>query len=169
MATTSLPDMGAVGRGINSRLTILENGKAGLESPNFTGSPMAPTAPRGTNNTQIATTAFVQDAVSNVSFDTSVFARLDGAAFTGVVTVQTPTATTHAATKGYVDTGLGNKANTNSPTLTGTPKAPTATTGTKTTQLATTAFVHQEFDETKNLAEGVYGAFTSFNTDNGIV
>ena len=87
MATTSLPDMGAVGRGINSRLTILENGKAGLESPNFTGSPMAPTAPEGTKNTH----------------------------------------------------------------------------------LATTAFVHQEFDETKNLAEGVYGAFTSFNTDNGIV
>ncbi len=33
-------------------------------SPTFTGIPTAPTAPAGTNNTQLATTAFVQSAVS---------------------------------------------------------------------------------------------------------
>lgn len=32
-------------------------------SPNFTGTPTAPTASRGTNTTQIATTAFVQEAI----------------------------------------------------------------------------------------------------------
>ena len=38
--------------------------KAPLASPAFTGIPNAPTASSGTNTTQIATTAFVQAAVS---------------------------------------------------------------------------------------------------------
>jgi hypothetical protein len=37
-------------------------GAAPLDSPNFTGVPTAPTAASGTDTTQIATTAFVQDA-----------------------------------------------------------------------------------------------------------
>lgn len=41
--------------------------KADTNSPTFTGSPLAPTANSGTNNTQIATTAFVTTAV-NASF-----------------------------------------------------------------------------------------------------
>ena len=36
-----------------------------ISSPSFTGTPLAPTASSGTNTTQIATTAFVQAAVSN--------------------------------------------------------------------------------------------------------
>jgi len=43
-------------------------------------------------------------------------------------------------------TALDLKANLASPTLTGTPAAPTATTGTNTTQIATTAFVQAEID-----------------------
>lgn len=39
--------------------------KANLNSPTFTGSPKAPTAAAGTNNTQIATTEFVKTAVDN--------------------------------------------------------------------------------------------------------
>lgn len=39
--------------------------KAPLASPTFTGSPKAPTAAAGTNNTQIATTAFVKTAIDN--------------------------------------------------------------------------------------------------------
>ena len=39
--------------------------KAPIESPTLTGTPEAPTASAGTNTTQIATTAFVQTAVSN--------------------------------------------------------------------------------------------------------
>jgi hypothetical protein len=38
--------------------------KADLESPAFTGTPTAPTATSGDNSTQIATTAYVQDAVT---------------------------------------------------------------------------------------------------------
>jgi len=39
-------------------------GKADLASPAFTGTPTAPTATAGTNDTQIATTAFVQSTIS---------------------------------------------------------------------------------------------------------
>ena len=39
--------------------------KAALNSPTFTGTPKAPTAATGTNNTQLATTEFVQIAISN--------------------------------------------------------------------------------------------------------
>lgn len=41
--------------------------KAPLNSPNLTGTPTAPTAAAGTNTTQIATTAFVHDAVAGLS------------------------------------------------------------------------------------------------------
>jgi len=41
------------------------NEKAPLASPEFTGTPKAPTAAVGTNTTQIATTAFVKQAVDN--------------------------------------------------------------------------------------------------------
>lgn len=43
----------------------LESNKANLASPTFTGTPKAPTAAAGTNDTQLATTAFVQNALSN--------------------------------------------------------------------------------------------------------
>lgn len=43
------------------------NLKANIDSPTFTGSPKAPTAAKGTNNTQIATTAFVMAAVNAIS------------------------------------------------------------------------------------------------------
>ena len=41
--------------------------KANLASPVFTGTPTAPTATAGTNNTQIATTAFVNNAIASAS------------------------------------------------------------------------------------------------------
>lgn len=41
------------------------NVKADIASPTFTGTPKAPTVTAGTNNTQIATTAFVQGAVTS--------------------------------------------------------------------------------------------------------
>ena len=42
-------------------------GKADLNSPDLTGTPTAPTAVAGTNNTQIATTAFVKNAVDTAT------------------------------------------------------------------------------------------------------
>lgn len=51
----------------------IDNGTlALLESPSFTGTPTAPTAAAGTNTTQIATTAFVQSAIS------TLLSELDG-------------------------------------------------------------------------------------------
>ena len=44
-----------------------DTSKANLASPTFTGTPKAPTAASGTNTTQIATTAFVQSAISGLS------------------------------------------------------------------------------------------------------
>ena len=50
---------------VNDAKTVLGLGnKADLASPTFTGTPKAPTATAGTNTTQIATTAFVQSALS---------------------------------------------------------------------------------------------------------
>jgi len=43
------------------------SGAAPLASPTFTGTPAAPTASAGTNTTQLATTAFVTDAVSTAN------------------------------------------------------------------------------------------------------
>ncbi|EMQ3638775.1 tail fiber protein, partial [Escherichia coli O16:H48] len=40
------------------------NKKAPLNSPALTGTPTTPTAPQGTNNTQIASTAFVMAAIA---------------------------------------------------------------------------------------------------------
>lgn len=91
-------------------------GAAALASPTFTGTPAAPTATPGTSTTQLATTAFTAAAVA----------------------VETVRAT---AAEGAITTSLAAYAPLASPTLTGTPAAPTATPGTSTTQLATTAFV----------------------------
>lgn len=41
-----------------------DTSRAPIESPTFTGTPAAPTATAGTNTTQLATTAFVQTAIS---------------------------------------------------------------------------------------------------------
>ena len=49
-----------------SGLVTLLAAKAPLADPSFTGVPLAPTATAGTNTTQIATTAFVGTAVSNL-------------------------------------------------------------------------------------------------------
>lgn len=43
--------------------------KANLNSPSFIGTPTAPTTAIGTNNTQIATTAFVTSAITNTVFN----------------------------------------------------------------------------------------------------
>lgn len=105
-----------------TRATAAEALLAPKASPALTGTPTAPTATGGTNTTQLATTAFVQAAT--------------GALTSGVSSVNTRTG---AVTLSLSDiTGAAPLA---SPTLTGTPAAPTAAPGTNTTQLATTAFV----------------------------
>jgi hypothetical protein len=51
--------------GVTSNVQTQLDNKAGLASPAFTGSPTAPTQASGTNNTTIATTAFVQQVAFN--------------------------------------------------------------------------------------------------------
>ena len=53
--------------GVTSNVQTQLDGKAGLASPAFTGTPTAPTASTGTNTTQVATTAFVQQTAFNSS------------------------------------------------------------------------------------------------------
>jgi hypothetical protein len=106
---------------------------APLASPALTGTPTAPTATAGTNTTQVATTAYVGTAINNLidgapaTLDTlnEIAAALaDTANFSDTVVLKTgstmsgalamgtnkitgmgtPTVSTDAATKGYVDT-----------------------------------------------------------------
>lgn len=51
--------------GVTGNIQNQLNAKANIANPTFTGTPKAPTAAAGTNSTQIATTAFVQTAVSS--------------------------------------------------------------------------------------------------------
>lgn len=52
--------------GVTSNIQTQLNAKAPLASPTLTGKPKAPTATSGTNTTQIATTAFVQNEIGNL-------------------------------------------------------------------------------------------------------
>jgi hypothetical protein len=134
--------------------------KANLASPTFTGTPAAPTAAPNTNSTQIATTAYVDAAVSAAGGGTissingengptiTLAVGTTGTDFAVANTADTVTfnlPTASATNRGALSsadwTTFNNKAPTASPTFTGTPVAPTAAPGTNTTQLATTAFV----------------------------
>lgn len=67
--------------------------KAALVSPTFTGVPLAPTAAAGTNNTQLATTAFTKTAIDNAKVDTAL-TGVPTAPTAGVGTNNTQIATT---------------------------------------------------------------------------
>jgi hypothetical protein len=96
--TVTLPSTTSVGTvtsseigylsGVTSALQTQINNKASLASPALTGIPTAPTAAAGTNTTQIATTAYVLNAVAG-GIDLSSYATIS-----------------------YVDTGLAGKAST---------------------------------------------------------
>ncbi len=114
--------------------------KATIISPTFTGTPAAPTAAVGTNTTQLATTAFVNAEIANdvPAASESVAGRVELATAAETTAGTDDTKAVHPA---GLKVELDKKAPTNSPTFTGTPAAPTATAGTNTTQIATTAFV----------------------------
>ena len=98
------------------------SGAAPLASPALTGSPTAPTPTSGDNTTKIATTAFVKAAIDAAPVAVSSVAGKTGAVTLAVADVS----------------GAAPLA---SPALTGTPTAPTPTSGDNTTKVATTAFV----------------------------
>lgn len=112
---------------------LADFGIAPVASPGLTGVPTAPTAAPGTNTTQLANTAFVAAAIA---------ALID--ASPGALDTLNELAAALGDDANYAATitaALALKAPLASPTLTGTPAAPTAAPGTNTTQLATTAFV----------------------------
>jgi hypothetical protein len=131
---------------VDQQLAFINQTFAPLMSPAFSGVPTAPTAAPGSATGQLATTAFVMNAIS--SGDGGGVASFNGRA--GAVTL------TAADLSGVGGALLA------SPSFTGFPLAPTATPGTNTTQLATTAFVMAA------VAGGTAGV-ASFNTRTGVV
>lgn len=118
---------------------------APLDSPAFTGTPTAPTAAPGTSTTQIATTAFVDDAVTGgvkgpASATNNAIALFNGT--TGKLIKDSAVLLSSLATNAGVAATYAPLA---SPALTGNPTAPTATVGDNDTSIATTAFVQAEF------------------------
>lgn len=211
--TTQIATTAFVNTVVNYELGVLEadltsdfnsslNLKAAIASPDFTGTPTAPTAAAGTNTTQIATTAFVQQenncVIISYSSSSMTAEQLWAAVNIAYIankevilktsmnnhTVYTPLAYYgnvseqqgfyfhyiddfsagyitvseflvyryhHWNGSGYTDsfgvstTRIAKKVPLlDSPAFTGTPTAPTAASGTNTTQIATTAYVQTE-------------------------
>ncbi|MCD6763572.1 phage tail protein [Escherichia coli] len=103
------------------------------ESPTLTGTPKAPTPAKGNNTTQIATTAFVQAAIT--ALINGAPATLDTLKEIAAAINNDPKFST------TINNALALKAPLSSPALTGTPTAPTAAQSVNNTQIATTAFV----------------------------
>jgi hypothetical protein len=166
-------------------VTALTLPYAPIDSPNFTGYATSLTPPLGTANGQIATTAYVMNAVAEsttgvVSFNGRTGIVVLGAAdltaaggallasptFTGTPAAPTAapgTSTTQLATTAFVMANSGTGfAPINSPAFTGVPTAPTAAVNTNTTQIATTAFVI-------SMINSVDAGVTTFNGRTGAV
>ncbi|HIA2681806.1 TPA: phage tail protein [Escherichia coli] len=103
------------------------------ESPTFTGTPKAPTPAAGNNTTQVATTAFVQAALTAII--NGAPATLDTLKEIAAAINNDPNFST------TINNALALKAPLSSPALIGTPTAPTAAQSVNNTQIATTAFV----------------------------
>lgn len=192
---------------------IITTTYAKVDSPVFTGTPSAPTADLTTNTTQIATTAFVKSAISNLvnsspdtldtlkelasalgndaNFSTTVTNALANkqpldatlTALSGVTTsaneliystdsdnfsstsLTSFARTMLAANDASSIRNILNTPNIDSPSLTGTPTAPTAAIGTNTTQLATTAFVKSAIDKDLGASSAIIISKTILSTD----
>ena len=140
----------------NRTITNALNLKAPLSSPAFTGIPTAPTATAGTNTTQIATTAFVQAAITNNAITIDIDDALNNNS-------------SNPVENQVITAALNNKAPLNNAALTGTPTAPTAAAGTNTTQIATTGFVQTAINNYTDIfkagylttAEQLYDAYSN--------
>jgi hypothetical protein len=128
-------------------------GGAPLASPTFTGIPAAATAASGTSTNQLATTAFVMDALSGVTSGVASFNARTGAV---VLTSADLSSAGGALAASTVSTFNGRSGSVNliandisgasgallaSPAFTGAPSAPTPAPGDNSTRIATTAFV----------------------------
>ncbi|ENG4783927.1 tail fiber protein [Salmonella enterica subsp. enterica serovar Derby] len=107
--------------------------KAPLDSPHLSGTPTSPTPEPGTNNAQIANTAFVKAAITTLI--NGAPSTLDTLKEIAAAINNDPNFST------TINNALALKAPLASPALTGIPTAPTAAQGTNNTQIATTAYV----------------------------
>jgi microcystin-dependent protein len=138
--------------GVNQNITDianLQNTKANIASPTFTGDPKAPTPSPGDADTSIATTLFVANAISASNLG-GPWAPIASPTFTGDPKAPTQSPgdnDTSIATTAFVTSAItasntgGPWAPVASPTFTGDPKAPTPATADNDTSVATTAFV----------------------------
>jgi len=130
-----------IGVGIGGSATVVAIGGPGAyatkASPTFTGVPLAPTATSGTNNTQIATTAFVTAAVAAVDISgqlTNYLLKTDAAStYLTISSASSTYLTQSSASSTYAPLA--------SPALTGSPTAPNVTAGDSSTKIANTSFV----------------------------
>src|SRR5215831_12150392 len=132
----------------NATQALLNLGAVGVNSPQFTGIPTAPTAPTSDASTTLATTAFVHNVLGGTSIVNNVSGG-NGITVSPnignvVVALSAPVTIanggTGAGTAPAALAALGG-APIASPTFTGVPSGPTAAPGVNTTQLATTAYV----------------------------
>ncbi len=88
----------------------------------------------------------ISDLETSTSAHSSATINVHGIADTSALATKSYVDSAIGNTENYADTALALKANLASPALTGTPTAPTATVGTDTTQIATTAFVQDAIE-----------------------
>jgi hypothetical protein len=119
--TANAGTQGAAITSINNTLAT----KADLASPIFTGTPRAPLASPFSNNDIIATTQYVDNAITTLSNNTGI----------GI-------SDEVAARNAAIAAAVAPLAPKNNPVFTGVPRAPTAIAGNNSTMIATTQFVN---------------------------
>lgn len=121
---------------------------ARLASPSFTGTPTAPTPALGDDSTKIATTAYVQDEITNLggvnSLDDLSDVALSGTLSAGEVVRYSGTAWVDSTLASTDLSDSADLARLASPNLTGNPTAPTPAGSDNSTSIATTAYVQTE-------------------------
>lgn len=142
---------------LTTRVTALETDYAPLASPTFTGAPKAPTPAGSSDDTSVATTAFVKAAIP---------APVDIAPLTArVTTLEGEMDATEAATAANTS-ALADKADLASPTFTGTPQAPSPIAGSDDTSIATTQWVRARLPDVSGIATNS-AAITAIQTEQG--
>lgn len=171
---------------VSSNIQTQLNAKAPLASPTFTGTPKAPNPASSSNDTQIATTKFVKTAVAgkadNDTKNTAGSTNNTSKLYLVGATTQAANPQTYSNSKVYINNNtlysnnaavltahqsLTAYAKLASPTFTGIPQAPTAASGTKTDQIATTKYVLNAFPtySTKDDYKNVKGNITISTSD----
>jgi hypothetical protein len=82
--------------------------KANLNSPEFTGVPIAPTAAFGTSTTQVATTKFVQDSTGTIALQNANNVAITGGTITGITDLAVADGGTGSSTLTANNVLLGN-------------------------------------------------------------